>query len=501
MLFGGRNAISADHSESGGSRASRHVGLDRRLAVLTLIATLFFVWPLLAYGRPGYIPDSAAYYKGGRAGVTHVLGTAQDSNTDSVPARAASLAIDSTRRIEAPSGAGGSTEVRGSRAVAYSLAAYILRAPDPAMWLLAAAQALAAGFLTAVTFLLLARDTRTIWWKLAVLAIATPVALVSGVIVPDIFAGLVILVIALIATEYARMSNGVRAASVAIAAAGITFHASHLPLGLTVTLSALAVMALMRPRQSIPPGQWALVVSPFLIGAAATIALNLVAFGGPSLTGKRYPLTLARSVANGPGKWYLEKNCRHLSFAICEVFPNRVPDTVNGFLWGDGGVKERATPEQLERIRAEESEVVLAAARAYPLHEVGQLTGNFAKQLIRFEPGLGLEFKIGLDANQVPVLQPAPYSKAWIRLVHLLTMVSVTAGIVLLYRRLRSDQTMLPIVAIVVAGLVFNAAICVFFSGVTDRYQARVIWLIPLLALAALGRMAPRAAATPVESR
>lgn len=491
----------ADHSESGGSVASRHVELDGRLAVLTLIATLFFIWPLLAYGRPGYIPDSAAYYKGGRAAVTHVLGPVQGSNMNLAPAKAASSAIDSTGRIEAPSGAGGSSEVRGSRAVAYSLAAYILRAPDPAMWLLAAAQALAAGFLSAVTLLLFTRDTRKIWWKLAFLAIATPVAFVSGVIVPDIFAGLVILVIALIATEYARMSNGVRAASVAIAAAGITFHASHLPLGLTVTLSALAVMALMRDRQSIPPGQWALVLSPFMLGAAATIALNLVAFGGPSLTGKRYPLTLARSVANGPGKWYLEKNCSHLKFAVCEVFPDRLPDTVNGFLWGEGGVKERATPEQLDRIRAEESEVVLAAARAYPLHEIGQLAENFAKQLILFEPGLGLESKIGLDADRVPVLQPAPYSKGWIRLVHLLTMVSVTAGTVLLYRRLRSDQTMMPIVAIVVAGLVLNAAICVFFSGVTDRYQARVIWLIPLLALAALGRTVPRGAATPAASR
>ena len=139
----------------------RYVALDRRLAVLTLIATLFFVWPLLAYGRPGYIPDSAAYYKGGRAAVTHVLGPVQDSNLNPAPAQAASSAVNSTKRIEAPSEAGGSTEVRGSRAVAYSLAAYILRAPDPAMWLLAAAQALAAGFLSAVTLLLLVKDTRT----------------------------------------------------------------------------------------------------------------------------------------------------------------------------------------------------------------------------------------------------------------------------------------------------------------------------------------------------
>src|SRR5437879_4045186 len=66
-------ARSARGSWGAGSPALRPVALDRRLSVATLVAALLFLWPLLAYGRPGYIQDSAAYYKGGRMAVTYVL--------------------------------------------------------------------------------------------------------------------------------------------------------------------------------------------------------------------------------------------------------------------------------------------------------------------------------------------------------------------------------------------------------------------------------------------
>jgi hypothetical protein len=227
-------------------------------------------------------------------------------------------------------------------------------------------------------------------------------------------------------------------------------------------------------------------VAPFAIAAAMTMAFNLVAFGGPSLTGKRFPLTLARSIAEGPGKWYLDKNCRHLKYAICEVYPNGVPGTINSFLWGPTGVKERATAEQMDRIRGEESEVVMAAARAYPLQEAGRLAHQYGRQLVRFRPGVGLDAKIVLDSDGNPVLVPATYDPVWVNIVAVLSIASLLAGIALLAIRWRTMPALRPMVGLVVCGLLMNAAVCVFFSGVADRYQARVIWLIPLLALMAL---------------
>ena len=475
MYFGG--VRKARELRGGRSR----VELDARLALLTLVAASLFLWPILAYGRPGYIQDSAAYYKGGHMAVAYVLDKVE-------PARAAPPAAGPGASPH-PAGAG-AAEIRGARSVAYSLAAFIFGAPNAKMWLLCAFQALATGFLGAATLLLFANQERKLWRKLAVLAVASPVAFVACLAIPDIFAGLVVLAIALVAVTYERMSAGVRTVTILIAAAGIAFHASHLPIGLAMTLAAIGWLAFDAWRRApVPRQQWAWVIAPFVLGAAATVASNFVAFGGASLTGKRYPLTLARSVAEGPGKWYLEKNCDHLKYAICEVYPHSVPSSINEFLWGSNGIKERATPEQMDRIRAEESEVVLAATRAYPLVELNRFALNFARQLVRFEPGAAvLDSRIVLDPQGTPQLEPASYDRFWTTLVHWLTIISVSISVLVLFRRFRADGSSRPLIGLIVVGIFANAAVCVYFSGIIDRYGARVIWLLPLLALALVGQ-------------
>jgi hypothetical protein len=305
----------------------------------------------------------------------------------------------------------------------------------------------------------------------------------------------------LFATAYVSLSRGVRIACVLIAAAGTAFHASHEPLALGLTVIAALWMFLnARGKAPIPRKQWAFLCAPLLLGVAVSVVLNFAAFGGASLTGKRYPLTLARSVAEGPGKWYLEKNCGHLKYAICEVYPNGVPGTIDSFLWGANGVKERATPEQMDRIRAEEAEVVLAATRAYPFEELERLGRNFSRQLVLFRPGVGLDARIVLDQNENPVLVPTHYDRSWVNLVGTLSIVGLIGALGLLFVRSRTIRILRPMMGLVLCGILLNDAICVYFSGVTDRYEARVIWLIPLLALAVLALGGKRGVAVPAES-
>jgi len=474
------------------------VAHDRRLWLSTLVAGLLFLWPLLVYGRPGDFQDSAGYYKGGHAAVSFALEKAHLQDSPPVAAATPAPAAGPGSNLAEPP-AQEPQQIRGARSVAYSIAAYVLGAPRPQMWLLAATQAFTAGFLCAVALLLFGDGLGTTSGKLFALAVATPVAFTACVIVPDIFAGLVILAITLLATSYRDLSPGVRIATILIGAAGIAFHASHLPVGLGVT--ALAVLLLLianRRGNPVATGQWAGVLAPFLIGAALTVALNSVAFGGASLTGKRFPLTLARSIAEGPGKWYLDRNCGHLKYAVCEVYPNGVPSSVDTFLWGPTGVKERATPEQLERIRAEESEVVLAATRAYPFEEFRRLAFNFGRQLVHFQPGVGLDARIVVGPDGNPVSEyGVPYNPTWVGITGALSIGAVIASLALLLFGWRSNSKMRAMIVLVLFGILLNDAVCVYFSGVTPRYQARVIWLIPLLALMALAPLGRR----PVEAR
>jgi hypothetical protein len=59
--------------------------------------------------------------------------------------------------------------------------------------------------------------------------------------------------------------------------------------------------------------------------------------------------------------------------------------------------------------------------------------------------------------------------------------------LILLRRRLmRIDKAAIAVIAV---GLFTNAAVCGALSGVTDRYQARVAWVLPALAFAILARV------------
>src|SRR3954454_885015 len=479
--MGDGHAARDKESRSAAARFLHPVAFGRPLLLATLIGALLFLWPLLAYGRPADFQDSASYYKGGRAAVSFVLDKIHAGPSAPANTLAVNAAVGGAASAAVPP-----EQVRGARSVAYSIAAYVLGAPHAQMWLLIIAQALAAAFVCSVGLLLFGANVRGASWKLAALAVATPIAFVSCVIVPDIFAGLVIGVIMLLSTAYVWLSRGVRTVCVLFAAAGIAFHASHEPLALGLTVIAAAWMFLAaRGKARIRRQQWAVLFAPLLIGVGVSAGMTFSAFGGASLTGKRYPLTPARSVAEGPGKWYLEKNCGHLKYAMCEIYPHGVPGTIDSFLWGASGVKERATPEQMDRIRAEEADVVLAATRAYPFEEFKRLGRNYARQLVLFRPGVGLDQRIVLDQAQNPVLVPAQYDRTWVDLVGTLSIVGLIGALGFLFVRSRTIRILRPMVALVLCGILLNDAICVYFSGVTDRYEARVIWLIPLLALAA----------------
>ena len=71
--------------------------------------------------------------------------------------------------------------------------------------------------------------------------------------------------------------------------------------------------------------------------------ISLVGFGEASVAPKRYPFALARSVADGPGLWHLEKHCDTYHYAVCEVFDD-IPKGVGEFLWEETGLRYRATP-------------------------------------------------------------------------------------------------------------------------------------------------------------
>ena len=125
------------------------VRVDRQLWGRMVLLTLLLTWPLILFGRPGYTDDSPSYFKGGRVAVNFAVGKiASQFHVDAVQSVAPAI-NDKATTVAAPA------DTVGVRSIPYSVAAYLLSAPDAKMMVLVLAQT----FVTALIITIVALNS------------------------------------------------------------------------------------------------------------------------------------------------------------------------------------------------------------------------------------------------------------------------------------------------------------------------------------------------------
>lgn len=472
------------------------VGLDGKLLRRAGLIAIILLWPLWISGGPSYFPDSASYYRGGAAAV-HFL-------VDRISAKKA----PSTGGAAAPDMASdGPDDVRVARSITYSALAYIFAWPRGSMALLVMLHAAMVAFSIAVLLEILALRRAIYCGVIAVLALATPTAWYTGFAMPDIFAGLTILGLALLYGFDDRLSNTVKFLLLLIVGLAISAHASHIG----IALVECGAVAGLTGWQMI--GKKHLELRGLTWGAAATalgLALVLVTayfgFGQISLAAKRYPFALAHAMDDPVLRKNLQGLCLTQHYEVCRMYSHGLPDSNWQFLWGTDGIAKKATAEQMERLRTEEQAVLLLLSQNNPTETSRHLAFGFLEQLYRFDlrevaykdlvipdPKEGIIFAESPEDGT-----KRPYALASAEMMHRIRIViqrlgwlSAALSVAALLRRARPANPAWRFSILVLAGVVSNAAICATFSGVADRYQARVIWLLPLSALALINLLPP----------
>lgn len=471
-------ATSAANPESGGSRVA---------LVTFLLTLLLMLWPLAINRAPFYSADSASYLHGGEFGFNTGL-LILDHWWQSLAGTTASVGNDPKVIV-----AQAIADSGGTRSVIYSVATYLLRAPGTSLIALAVAQAASVALIVTLLIRLIAprSDVRSGIAVGAGVALLTSAPWYAASVVPDILAGVAIGGIVVLTILFERTSLAVRLALVPLIAFCISAHSSHFPIAAgTVVAGAAAHFWLHRPSIGEALRRAAWFASPIVLAVAAVVGTSYAAFGEPSLAPKRYPIQLARSVEDGPGAWYLRDHCATERYAICEVFGPNPPRDVGEFLWSRNGVRYRATPEQMERIRAEESIIVRRAAIAYPGFQLRRSITNTALQLVDFGTG-DLIFGIELVNPSDPEIEESRPDRPTLKAAgDVVIYVSFFGAIVLLFLfRRRLTRMEVAAVAVALLGLLANAAVCGTLSAVTERYQGRVAWILPALVLILLMRI------------
>ncbi len=469
--------VSNDLADNNGSRfALRHVAA-------VCAGALLLAWPALYNRFPLFYPDSMTYLGDARA-----------------VARALFL-----RQL---------SEYYGMRSQIYSLGILPWHW-NVTPWPVVAFQSLLTAYiLWLVVRSLVPRHTATRYLiLLALLSLFTSLSWYSSLIMPDILGPVLYLCIYLLVFARDSLTDADHVAVFLVAWWGVASHATHLMLAAGLCILLVLLLALRRPFMQArwkAVGEVALMV---VLAAAAQLALNDYLYGKPSLNGDRPPFLMARIIADGPGRWYLEQHCPEVKFAICDHVHD-LPSDPDVFLWGANGIWQNTDDESAQRLSQEEMPFVIATLRAYPRQQLTKSVMAFWHQLAVFGlydldasdvvsdeydsvfPGRRPHY---MQSRQAQNTLPLEFFTSVGNWTAIFSLVVICVFAPLLWRKRSARLVGLTIV--IVSTVVANALVTGPLSMVEDRFQSRVIWLVSFLAglfvMVWLGRQGLRGAGTP----
>lgn len=469
---------------------------DRRtlaLAGLALLVCGVFLIPALFNGHPFLFPDSLGYFRAGEAAL-HTL-----FPLDPVSGEAAGGGID-------PANNGVSTE----RSPFYGLAVAIAELLG-FEWLLPLLQIgiVVVAIVVALRHLGVS-DPRRRLMLAGVLGALSGLGVFATTLIPDVFAGLLILALALLLACRPAMAVGEKLFWYLIVLAACLFHKSHLLVA--ALMIGFGVLIIRRVDRRALFGLFATVV----VAAAGHLLVERTVERVTGQPPKSPPFMLARMIGDGIVPRYLDEVCPTRHYHLCR-YRNRMPMTENEFLWSPSptrGLLSVVPPAERAALIAEAGEIVGGALRAHPVEQFGATLSNIVRQLFlvgttEFAQRTGLDpsgavgMSRTLNAYKTSRVMDGTMPMGAISLMMTFVYGTAAIGIALVTARrpafLAAPEPVPLVRLLLIVGIVANAAVCGAISGVFDRYQGRVAWILPfiLLAWAVERRMAASAAHLP----
>jgi hypothetical protein len=477
----------------------------RDLAAIIVVA-LALLWPAFVNGEPFYMVDTPSYLRGAD-GAVHELTGASSAWSDELQKRFADDAPE-LKSAPAPQANAEPAVVLKGRSIYYGALLYAAQWLGN-FWAVAILQALlcavAINSTVATSCRAMGRETTHLFTVGVGVALAafTPMGYFASYLLPDVFGGLGLLAMGHLLFFWQQQSRASRLFWFALLALATLFHTANI---LLVTLLALAGAAGLAFRLPASKPGLAAIASTIVIGVMGQFAFS---WGVEHATGAapvRPPFLAARIIDDGPGYDYLREHCPKVRFIFCRSVDFRTRESAT-LLWSDDphqGIFQALTPAGQRLSADQQNAFLLAVAKERPLELFRSSVDAFIRQLGYFE----LESFNYTGSNNVyfrrklpePFLDHAKQSRAYqqkmpVTFVEWATLASVLASLVLVALTVRAivrrERKLTPVAAfflLLVLGILINAAICGAFSTPRGRYQMRLIWVLPLAALA-MGRV------------
>ena len=318
----------------------------------------------------------------------------------------------------------------------------------------------------------------------AIVALASAAPWFAATLMPDVLTPVVALSLIAAATPLPSVHR--RAATI-IAAVAIAAHLSHL------ILAAALVAGLALLHRTIPWRALASLATALLF----LLASNAIGHGRLSVSPYGSVFALARLIADGPARGYLERTCPKAHWQLCQ-WRDHLTDDSDQFLW-DANSPFWADPMPLADFAAQAAQIVRGTIRDEPLRVLRDAYRNAAHQLVRIDLGDTLEADhldiavrpridrflpaselARFDAARQLAGTLAPVAAQLNRLQAAILAAALAANAVLLLRAFRRPSHRADLAALFLIALAANACATGALSTVHDRYQARLTWLVLL---------------------
>jgi hypothetical protein len=335
----------------------------------------------------------------------------------------------------------------------------------------------------------------------AALAALTSAPWFAATLMPDIFAAVAPLCLLLLGFAHERLSRAEVAWLTFLGAFAVAAHLSHLPTALAL-VAFIAVVA----RGAAAPLRAAL---PVTVAVAALVGANAFAFGRPALSPHGATFLLARMQADGPAARTIRANCPGSGWYLCG-HAGRLPMDSDEFLW-DAAAPPNRTPDGrgiemgAMRLAPEASAIIAATLREHPAEVALAMARNTLRQALMTAVGDTLgNAHLAASARRAVAVLPArelaafdaaaqmrgtlPARAAPFLAIHPAVLL---ACLPLLLAALglaawRGDRVRSGVLAGVLVAVAVNAFATGALSAPVDRYQARIVWLLPLAAMLGL---------------
>jgi hypothetical protein len=468
---------------------------------LFLVAAFALIWPAIYNGQPFYFSDTSAYVRGADAGFMRLTGI---SSEWSQPARLAeqSPKVTSSTKVWNPYESLSDVEgggVLAGRSIYYGSFLYFGRLGGE-FWLAIFIQAI---LLVSALTLVLRSCSVNRWpcfaWLIALTCITSAPFFVSF-LMPDLLASLTVLACATLIAANGGSCKLERLFWFTLLTFSLLAHSAHILLG--VSMLMIGVGAYFIGRRSSMKGGLTIIALSLLVALAGEAAFKYGVtriLGAPPI---RPPFLMARTIADGPGYSYLRATCPGNGFIVCR-FLDRLPLSADQFLWlhdPSRGVFAASDPK-IRRALAQEQLRFFVSVLSYDFS--GQISASIRNSLkqaslvgldeFMYPEARRQEFSAKLPSGIFSRMRQTAAYRGTIPLSWLsplgggLAMIGFAyiASVVIRGRFYAASHplTSIRIAQFVLIGVILNAVICGALSTPHHRYQARVIWLVPIVAL------------------